>query len=70
MKLLLLTFSVRQWPGRAGFNPRSSHTEDSKKWYLIFPCLTLSIIKCGSRVKWSNRGKGVTPSSTLRCSSI
>ena len=22
--------SVRQWPGRPGFNPGSSHTEDSK----------------------------------------
>ena len=22
--------SVRQWPGRPGFNPRSSHTKDSK----------------------------------------
>ena len=25
-----------------------------KKWYLISPCLTLSIIRYGSRVKWSN----------------
>ena len=23
-------YSVRQWPGRSGFNPRSSHTKDSK----------------------------------------
>ena len=22
--------SVRQWPGRPGFSPRSSHTKDSK----------------------------------------
>ena len=22
--------SVRQWPGRPGFNPTSSHTKDSK----------------------------------------
>ena len=22
--------SVRQWPGRSGFNPRSSHTKGSK----------------------------------------
>ena len=22
--------SVRQWPGRSGFNPRSSHTKDLK----------------------------------------
>ena len=28
-----------------------------KKWYLMPPCLTLSIIKYRSRVKWSNPGK-------------
>ena len=31
-----------------------------KKWYLMPPSLTLSIIRYGSRVKWSNPGKGVT----------
>ena len=30
-----------------------------KKWYLIPPSLTLSIIRYGSRVKWSNPGNGV-----------
>ena len=40
-----------------------------KKWYLMPPCLTLSIIRYGSRVKWSNPGKGVVPSPTPRCSS-
>ena len=35
-----------------------------KKWYLIPACLTLSIIRCISRVKWSNPGKGVAPSPT------
>ena len=33
-----------------------------KKWYLIPPYLTFSIIRCGSRIKWSNPGKGVVPS--------
>ena len=33
------------------------------------PCLTLSIIRYGSRVKWSNPGNGVAPSPTTRCSS-
>ena len=33
------------------------------------PCLTLSNTRCVSRVKWSNPGKGVTPSSIPRCSS-
>ena len=32
-----------------------------KKWYLMLLCLTLSIIRYGSRVKWSNPGKGVAP---------
>ena len=40
-----------------------------KKWYLMPPCLTLSIIRYGSRVKWSNPGRGVAPFPTLRCSS-
>ena len=38
------------------------------KWYLIPTCLTLSIIRYVSRVKWSNPGKGLAPSSP-RCSS-
>ena len=40
-----------------------------KKWYLMPPCLTLSIIRYGSRVKLSNPGKGVAPSPTPWCSS-
>ena len=40
-----------------------------KKWYLIPHCLTLSIIRYVSRVKWSNAGKGVAPSPTPQCSS-
>ena len=40
-----------------------------KKWYLIPPCLTHSIIRYGSRVKWSNPGKGVETSLTPWCSS-
>ena len=39
------------------------------KWYLIPPCLTLSIIRYISRVKWSNPGEGVALSPTPRCSS-
>ena len=38
-------FSVRQWSGRPEFNPISSHTKD-----LMPPCLTLNIIRYGSRV--------------------
>ena len=40
-----------------------------KKWYLMPPCLTLSIIRYGSRVRWSNPGKEVAPSPTPWCSS-
>ena len=40
-----------------------------KKWYLMPPCLTLSIIRYGSRIKWSNLGKGVASSPILRYSS-
>ena len=36
---------------------------------MIPHCLTLSIIRYVSRVKWSNPGKGVAPSPTPRCSS-
>ena len=41
----------------------------TQKWYLIPPCLTLSIIRYGSRVKWSNPGKGVASSPSPWCSS-
>ena len=40
-----------------------------KKWYLMPPCLTLSTILWGSRVKWSNPGNAVVSSPTPRCSS-
>ena len=40
-----------------------------KKLYLILPCLTLSIMMYGSRVKWSNPVKGVAPSPTAQCCS-
>ena len=40
-----------------------------KKWYLISPCLTLSIIRYIPSVKWSNPGKGVVSSPTSWCCS-
>ena len=36
----------------------------TKKRYLIPPCLTFSIIRYGSRIKWSNQRKRVAPSPT------
>ena len=44
-----------------------SHVESYqriKKWYLMSPCFTLSIIRKRSRVKWSNPGQGIAPSTT------
>ena len=38
-----------------------SYQRLKKKWYLMPPCLTLSIIRYGSRVKWSNPGKELRP---------
>ena len=49
-----------------------SHVESYqrlKKWYLIPPCLTLSIIRYVSRVKWIKSRKGVASYPTPRCSS-
>ena len=43
-----------------------SHVESYQR-YLIPPCLTLSIIRYVSRVKWSNPGKRVAPSPTAWC---
>ena len=39
----------------------------TQKWYLMPPCLTLSIIWYGSKVKWVNPGKEVSPSLTPWC---
>ena len=38
-----------------------------KKGYLMPPCLTLRIIRYGSRVKWGNPRKGVAYSPTSYC---
>ena len=38
----------------------------TQKWYLMPSCLTLNIIRYGSRVKWRNPGKRVVPSPTPR----
>ena len=40
-----------------------------KRWYLMPPCLTISIIRWGSRVNWSTSRNGVAPSPTPWCSS-
>ena len=55
-------------PGNLGSIP-GRVIPKTQKWYLIPPCLTLSIIRYGSRVKWSNPRKGVVPSPIPWCSS-
>ena len=52
--------SVRQWSGRLGSIPRRV-IQKAQKWYLMLSYLTLSIIRYGSRVKWSNPGNRVAP---------
>ena len=52
-----------------GVQSRIETYQRLKKWYLITPCLTLSIIRYVSMVKWSNPGKGVVPFPMPRCSS-
>ena len=41
-----------------------------KKWYVIPPCLILSLMRYVSWVKWSNPGKGVAPFPTSRVLAI
>ena len=56
-------------PGDLGSIP-SWVIPKTQKWYLMPPCLTLSIIRYRSRVKWSNPAKGVAPSPTHWCSKL
>ena len=56
-------------PGDQGSIPGQVIPKTFKKWYLIPPCLTLSIIRYVSRVKGSIPRKGVASSPTPRCSS-
>ena len=57
--------SVCQWPRRPGVQFQVKSYQRLKKWYLMPPCLTHSIISYGSRVKWVNSKKGVAPSPTI-----
>ena len=41
----------------------------TQKWYVMPPCLTLSNIRYGSKVKWSNPRIGVAPFPICWCSS-
>ena len=52
------------WPGWMSIynKTRVESYQRLKKWYLMSPCITLSIIRYRSRVKWSNPGNRVAPS--------
>ena len=52
-----------------GVQPYVESYQRLKKWYLMLLCLTRSIIRYGSRVKWSNTGDGEVPFPTPWCSS-
>ena len=60
--------SVRQWPGRPGFNPRSSHTKDSKM-VLDASLLNAQHYKVRIKGKVEQSREGVAPSPTHLCSS-
>ena len=64
---LLVECSPMAW--ETGIQSQVKSYQTLKQWFLIPPCLTLSIIRYISRVKWSNTGKGVAPSPMSRCSS-
>ena len=69
--LCFLALAVRMFangPGYLGSIP-GRVIPKTQKWYLMPPCLILSIIRYRSEIKWSNPGKGVAPSSTPWCSS-
>ena len=55
-------YSLHQWSGKPKFKSKFESYQRLKRWYLIPPCLSLSIIRYRSRVKWSNSRKGVVPS--------
>ena len=54
---------------KTGVQSQVASYQRLKKWYLMLPCLILSIIRYVSKVKWSNPGKEVASSPTPRCRS-
>ena len=61
----VFTYDLGDWGSIPGWVIQKTF----KKWDFMRPCFTLSIIRYGSRVKWSNPRIGVVPSPTPRCSS-
>ena len=52
-----------------GVQTRVESYQRLKTWYFTSPCLTLTNIRHGSRIKWNNPGKGVAPFPTFCWSS-
>ena len=50
-------YSVRRWSRTPELNPRSRDSKKSKKRYLMLSCLTLGIIRCGSRLGGATQRK-------------
>ena len=65
----LMVREFAEWSRKPLFNSRSQSYQRLKKWYLMPPCLTLNIIRYGSRIKWNNLVKGVARFPTSGCSS-
>ena len=62
-KIYLTTNWVECSPmaGETGIQSEVDSYQRLKKWYLIPSCLTFSIIRYVTRVKWSHLGEGVAP---------
>ena len=54
---------------RDGVQSQVGSYQRHEKWYLISSCLTLSVLRYASTVKWSNPEERVVPSPTPRCCS-
>ena len=52
---------------KTGIQSQVESYQRHKKWYLMLPCLTLCIIRYGSRIKWTNPGEGEAPFHTSSC---
>ena len=61
---IYIYIGVCLWSRRPGFNPRVNHIKDSKKWFMMPPCLTHSIIRYGSGVSEAIQGKKSCPPNT------
>ena len=60
-ELLLMSRVFTNGPGDRGSIP-CQVIPKTQKWYLMLPCLTLSILRYRSRIKWNNPRNEVMPS--------